>query len=353
MLPFAYLYKKKHNNVWLFFARDDDLESNAYTLYNWIGPKKDFYFILDRHSPQFQEGMLPCNSLKHMFLSAAARVDVFDFTRGDCFNPKLKRLLKMKTTRVFLQHGMTRVDIPTFHYEHAGFDLVLATNRRELQFLHEAFHYPPSHLALTGLARHDDLIQNASDKRFIFIMPTWRRELLHMHPEEFVKTEFYLKFQSLLCNPTFAEFLARNHVQLRFFLHFMIGNKQNLFCYPEGVSVYSETDCVHDLLRDCSMLITDYSSVQFDAALTGKPVVYYQFLPDTYNGENNYFQYDRDGFGPITHTEEELIKAVIGCWNGSAFVQPPEYVQRQDFFEFHDTNHCQRIWDAIQKKINS
>jgi CDP-glycerol glycerophosphotransferase len=48
------------------------------------------------------------------------------------------------------------------------------------------------------------------------------------------------------------------------------------------------SDCVNDLLNEIDLLITDYSSVAFDFAATGRPVMF--LAPDL----NNYIQNHRD-----------------------------------------------------------
>ena len=64
------------------------------------------------------------------------------------------------------------------------------------------------------------------------------------------------------------------------------------------------------MLKESSMLITDYSSVFFDVAYMHKPIIYYQFDRDAFRQghyQEGYFSYD-DGFGPVAFDTESLLK---------------------------------------------
>ena len=63
--------------------------------------------------------------------------------------------------------------------------------------------------------------------------------------------------------------------------------------------------------------MTDYSSVAFNVAYVDAPVVYFQFdrdavLAGQHIGRAGYFDYERDGFGPVVTTvDEAAIEAIV------------------------------------------
>ena len=64
-----------------------------------------------------------------------------------------------------------------------------------------------------------------------------------------------------------------------------------------------------------AVFVTDYTSVAFTFALLRRPIFYYQFdQNDFYGGSHNwrsgYFDYARDGFGPVAQSEGELIQHI-------------------------------------------
>ena len=80
------------------------------------------------------------------------------------------------------------------------------------------------------------------------------------------------------------------------------------------------------------VLVTDYSSIAFNAAYLERPVVYYQFDADDvleggHVGRRGYFDYRRDGFGPVADSQDEAVGATSRrLANGPA--PGPEYQAR-------------------------
>ena len=71
-------------------------------------------------------------------------------------------------------------------------------------------------------------------------------------------------------------------------------------------------DSITDLYKIADILITDYSSVMFDFALTGKPMVFFAYDLEEYVSQTRgvYFDITTEGPGPIVRNNEELIKAL-------------------------------------------
>lgn len=350
ILP-AKLYRCFHPDLWLIGSRPDEADGNALTLYHWIGNKRKCVFVLNKEAPQSRRGMIKWGGLKHMFYSAAAPMHVFDVEEihFDIISPRMRKLFGLETKHIFLQHGIIRLNIPLYHYSRKKYDLFVVSAKKEYEFVHSVFGYPYNHLALTGLARYDQLIGKASDKRFVLIMPTWRRSLFKMNETEFMATAYYQRFQSLLNNKDFQAFLRENDLKLCFYLHYKIHDKQRLFSLPPDSLMYTATEQVHELLRACSLLITDCSSVAFDVALAGKPLLYYGFEEEHYPPGDSYMQLDTDGFGPVVRDEQSILEYMNTIWDGQCFRRESIYDRRcDDFFTFRDTNNCQRIYDAIE-----
>lgn len=350
----AKLYRHYNPDFLLIGSRSDEADGNALDFYNWVKDKNKCVFVLNKAASQYQKDMIPWNSFRHVFYSAAASVHVFDGSEScGCYSDRLRNAIGLNTKHVFLSHGVTRCNIPKYNYTNSKFDLITVVSQQEFEYVNKVWGYPEKNIALTGFARYDDLFEKCTDKRFVLIMPTWRHEFKKITDEEFVKSRFFIEYQSLLNNKGFIEFLKANNIGLRFYLHYMIKDRMHLFNIPSDIEIYDESDSVHELLRDCSMLITDYSSVSFDAAFAGKPIIYYQFQDDHYDQEDSYFKYDRDGFGPVVKSEGDLVQEIFKFWNGDCFEQKQLYTDRRNsFFEYNDANNCQRIYDCIVNMID-
>ena len=296
--------------------------------------------------------MIPWGSLKHLFYSLVSEAVLFDAENCNDISHGFKRRSGLNEYKIFLQHGVIVSFIPGYVYSETTFDLVICSNRQELKYLKTIYKYPGSCIALAGLARHDDLIKNRKDKRFIFVAPTWRKNLEKLSEAEFVRTEYFLRWNSLLSE--INEFAKEKGLKVGFRLHYMFDRFHSVFTGWED-NAYRDTDSIHEMIRDCSILITDYSSVSIDAALIRKPVLYYQFDYSDYrkyHQSEGYFDYSRDGFGDVAVNEDVLMDKLRELWTGDSFTERKEYWDRSGaFFEYHDMNNCQRNYDAVREYI--
>ena len=110
------------------------------------------------------------------------------------------------------------------------------------------------------------------------------------------------------------------------------------------------TDDIQELLIRSDLLITDYSSVFFDYGYMGKPVIYYQFDQEVFFKEHygqGYFQYERDGFGPVV-TEEDALLSVLKYYLQTGCKIETIYQERANaFFGVRDQKNCKRNFAAI------
>ena len=60
------------------------------------------------------------------------------------------------------------------------------------------------------------------------------------------------------------------------------------------------------------VLVTDYSSMMFDFANTGRPMLFFTYDLDAYRDEIRgfYFDFENDAPGPLLRTTEELVDAL-------------------------------------------
>ena len=103
------------------------------------------------------------------------------------------------------------------------------------------------------------------------------------------------------------------------------------------------------ILTESSLMVTDYSGVQFDFAYMKKPLVYFHpdELPAHY--DDGGFFYDTMGFGEICTTSAQLVDTLCEYMENGCQMKP-EYIARvEDFYHYDDHNNCRRIYDEIMK----
>ena len=65
--------------------------------------------------------------------------------------------------------------------------------------------------------------------------------------------------------------------------------------------------------------------------------------------DEGYFDYDRDGFGPVCTTYDDTVQAIIDAVHDDCAVQDAYRARMDDFFAFSDRDNCKRILKEIKK----
>lgn len=362
----------KYQNIWLISERGDDGRDNGIRFFSYLngrGVQARCYFVIHKSSKDYASAseagkVVETDSWKHFILFALAKVRISTHAWGgdipcvELFHAlKLHRIIRKKT--VFLQHGITKDHLPGLCYPIIKPDLFVCGALPEYRYIQAAFGHPESVVQYTGLARFDTL-QQCQTKRQILLMPTFRKWLKSSGQDVFFQSEYYAAWQQLLCNPALMALLEKQNLQLVFYPHYEMQPYISAFRSENPriqIADFNHFD-VQQLLKESALLVTDFSSVFFDFAYMGKPVIYYQFdreryIREHYDFTKGYFSYDAMGFGPVCFNAENLIKQIEASIQ-SGFAQEQAYADRtEQFFPVRDTQNCDRIYDAIQKMLNS
>lgn len=256
-------------------------------------------------------------------------------------NSELDLRIRKKTSQIFLQtwHGtpmkLLRCDIQTSGDEMLTAEEIRYKNRRDISrfdyllsssaFCHEIFRRGFDLAALnkdeilidTGFPRIDRLFhyteQDVQDirnkigipdgKKVILYAPTYRDNVRTRQGSGYIYDP-HLDFQRL------RQELGDDYVIL-FRAHYFIANHFDFHKFRGFVYDVTDKEDIEDLYIISDLLITDYSSVLYDYANLGRPMVFYMYdLPD-YRDEIRGFYLSLDEFpGEIARTAEELIHAI-------------------------------------------
>lgn len=97
-------------------------------------------------------------------------------------------------------------------------------------------------------------------------------------------------------------------------MHVVVSNKlridDDLGNFVQNVSGYPD---IQELLLITDILITDYSSVMFDFANTGKPMLFYTYDLDNYrdNIRGFYFDFEKEAPGPLVFNTKEIVENIL------------------------------------------
>ena len=115
--------------------------------------------------------------------------------------------------------------------------------------------------------------------------------------------------------------------------------------YRDYIIDLSENSELNDLLFVTDVLVTDYSSVVFEASLLDIPILLYAFDMEEYISTRGfYFEFEEMAPGNILHTYQELADAI-----GRQDWQKDKLGQFRDYFFDHlDGKSSQRTVELIE-----
>lgn len=220
----------------------------------------------------------------------------------------------LNNKRVFLQHGITKDRISFGYYSVCRADLFICGAKKEYDFCRKEFGFPKGNVQLLGFPRFDNL-WDFNIKRQILLMPTWRSWLAEQSLDNFMRSQYFKKYNGLLKYKKFQTILENKNVDLIFLPHSDMLKFVNCFKVTSSrikIIDFSNIE-IQKLIKESAMLITDYSSIAFDFAYMNKPLIYYHFDYHEYRKKQHpegYFKYENDGFGPIVETKENLCEYI-------------------------------------------
>ena len=355
-----------YRHLWLVMERGFDARDNAYWFFRYLRerqPQINARYVIDMDSPDLEKvaqlgPVVAWRSLRHylMYLSA----DMLISTHVQPAAPSLMTYYHLRQVgirprgkQIFLQHGIIKDEMKWMRYPTMKVDFFASGGKLEYDYLVSEFGYPEGVIQYTGLCRFDNLIRGNDPSGEILVMPTWRGSN-YPQGEQFYETAFYRQFQSMLENSSLLRLLEERDLKLIFYPHIELQKELDKFRAPsERVILASWRDYdVQQLLMRCSLLVTDYSSVFFDAGYMEKPVIYYQFDQEEFRKfhyQEGYFSYEEHGFGPVVQTEDTLVEAVRAC-AGNDFRMQEKYRKRLEaFYPVRDEQNCERTYQILRR----
>ena len=362
--------------IWLTFDKlykGGDNGEYFFKYANTVNDDVQVYYIIDKESPDCKrlleydkKHVLIHNSLKCKLyaLNAEAVAATHASVMQYCGIPKylVPNVLDLFKAKVIcIQHGLTVQQLG--QYQNRLYDnttlYCLASKYEKQNLMHPIYGYEEGMLKLNGLARYDGLKNN--DKKFILITPTWRRNVVTLgiaykvkpYNEHFKHTEYFRLYNTLINDKKLIECAKKNGYGITYLLHPAMSPQLEDFDQNGFVEIVPAAgDMSYEkILTEASLMVTDYSGVQFDFAYMRKPIVYYH--PDTLppHYESGGIDYPTQGFGPIITNHEAVVDEICKYMENSCKTEP-EYIDRaNDFFEFDDFNNSKRIYEEIYNSL--
>lgn len=372
--------KMRYADAWLVMDRVSQAGDNGEHLYRHLmndRPEINAYFVLSRASSDwdrlFLEGfrLIEYGSDECIALSLNSIYKISSDATYDVQYPADPNLYGRDSAKIiFLQHGITQHDLSAWLNPKQISLMITATPDEHESIAGDGspYKYTGKETTLTGFPRFDRLYRKSNGesplaKTRLLVMPTWRQELKDLlvacssgdeRSLVFEGTEYGRSWLAVLNDPAIINAAEEQGLQLTFLAHPSLEEFVDDLTIPDHVQILRHRDVLlQDVLIESKVVVTDYSSIAFDAAYTGSTLFYYQFDYDTvFSGSHSfrpgYYDYSKHGFGKVSIDLEGLVGDVVAS-SGKGFERDSEFeLVVENTFAFRDANNCARVVLAIE-----
>ncbi|MDR2574386.1 MAG: CDP-glycerol glycerophosphotransferase family protein [Desulfovibrio sp.] len=367
--------REKFRNAWMFIDKDTEADDNAEHLYRWVmreHPEINAWFALNASSHDWprleQEGFKLvahgsdahklCYLLSARLISSQMDHYIFNVVEEKFF-PDFS-----KPKFVCLPHGVTKDDVSDW-FNSIPFDLFITATHQETESIigdGSPYLLTAKETRLCGFPRYDKWLEPGVTENLVFVMPTWRADLVgtwdgkgqrrEINPD-FYASRYVKMWREFFEDPRLEATLNNHHYGIVFFAHPGFEDYIEDMPFPDFVEKRSKKHgSIVDAMKKSRVMITDFSSVAYDMAYMRKPVIYYQYenkdaFIRSQSWKNGYVDYASMGFGPVCRNRDALCAALeealrTGCVMGDIYAG-----RAAASFAFHDAHCRERAFDAI------
>jgi glycosyltransferase involved in cell wall biosynthesis len=367
--------RERFQDAWMFIDKDTEADDNAEHLYRWVlrnHPGINAWFVLNENShdwPRLQsEGfrLVAHGSVEHSLLFLLCSKLISSQMDRYIFIPLEEKFFSdfLRHKFVCLPHGVTKDNMSGW-FNGIPFDLfVTATNDETASITDDGTPYlmTGKEARPGGFPRYDRWLEPAERENLVFVMPTWRADLVgawdgkgqkrKINPD-FYSSRFVRMWKEVFEDQRLKSILDRHGYRIVFFSHPGFEDYLDGLPFPAFVEKRSKMHgSMIDIMKKSKVMITDFSSVAYDMAYMRKPVIYYQYenkaeFIQSQKWENGYINYETMGFGPVCRDRDALFAALDDALRMDG-VMPAAYAERAEkTFVFHDADCCRRAFDLI------
>lgn len=368
-------------DIWILIDRPLTPTDNASSMFRYINSLKNKrvipLMIVSKESSFYNEmksigTVVPYEGLRFRLLAFCSSVILSSHFDGFAHNPfgfERGRYMRigLDTKFVYLQHGVLASDLSNLiNKTRINSSLITVSSEKEKQSIlrNEDYGYSEKEIAITGQARFDDLVDESANKNIIAFAPTWRFNLF-LGPKDvdgkvipgknkfnnaFKDTEYYKYYNALINDVRILSAMKEESYTGIFCVHPQIAVQAGDFEGNSQVIVKSDFD-YSEVLKEGSILVTDYSGIAFDFAYMKKPLLYSQFDKDKFYAihtyDKGYFSFEDNGFGPVLYDYESTVDAIVNMIKTGPTMED-NYIERvEGFFNNIDRKNCERIYKSI------
>ena len=360
--------------TWLVQEDDNEARDNGFWMFKYIRenhPTQKCFYVINKTSPDYEKvkvlgKTIKPHSFKHWWFYIISKKVISSQTGGKpcpAFVNKMENLGLFKTKTYFLQHGVIFNDIKWLYHKFMKVRLFVTSTTDEFEFVNTKFGHPDGVVQLLGLPRFDGLHENITDNNMILVMPTWRNYINNagvvvdgtkgVSAQNFLESDYFKYWSDFINSKELDEFLTQNNKHIYFYPHRNMQPFVDQFkTQSNNITIAKRANQdVQTLLKKCSLLITDYSSVLVDVLYQNKPVICYQFDEDTFRSgqyEQGYFDYKTSPMINFAKTSNEAIKQLEKLKKQNFKNNKDAQLAIEKYFNLQDNQNCKRVYEFIK-----
>ena len=368
------LGKKRKKRIWLYTDRVGTIDNGLYQFKNDIKKEDgiDRYYIYDGDEniylknidEEYHKYLIKYGSLKHkiLFLRSekilSSHSTLHEYCPLDDTEFKKYRDL-MKYDLIYLQHGILHANlVKLYSKDYTEIEkIIVSSNFEENNFISK-YNYDKENIIKVGMPRLQEeakhKLKNGEAKNKILFAPSWRAYLIsepvngvrRLKTSMFLKSKYYKEMNEFLNSEKLINLLKENNLELDFQIHPIFREYQKYFKLSDDrIKIVKNTN-----ISDYKILITDFSSFQFDFVALKRPIIY--FMPDMEEfkaGLHSYRELDlpyEKAFGKLTMDQEDLINKLEEIINNNC-TDDEEYLNREKEFFIDFSNSQEKLYNEL------
>lgn len=361
----AYILSKfiPKTKIIMYEKHSEKYEESASIVYENLidqGYKNIYYIInkdnrvLEKLDDKYKKNIIYKYTFKHYLLFFSAKAFIATESPGHAIELRVankhaaRRIYNDKFKYVFLQHGvmyMVSLDSKgrSFFRKDGGMPVnskIVVSSKLEAKHFTDLAGFNLEDLYITGLPKYDKNEWNKEADKIV-IMLTWRPWEYNILRNDINDSPYYNTLKKII--NAVPDSMKEKVILMPHPL--TLESLQN-----SELSKYILEDFIYDdVLKDTKILITDYSSIAYDAFYRGSNIIFYweekDFCMEQYGG---HLMLNEDNvFGEVCYNEGSLEEILEKEYKSE---QKQEYIAKYEkIVEFHDSNNTKRLINLLKR----
>ena len=344
---------------------------NAYYIFEYYIKKNitDAYYVINFQSELYKslliknqtDNLIPINTSDYIYdiiypylLNSKIIVNSFIYMDIQRLVSKVSYLKYLFITHA-LGYFKTKVIYVQFNNLIKNKRNIIVSSFYEYEKYKKILNYNESYMYKAGLPRYDrfeSTHKNISENNCILISFTYRK----YNNEVYKNSLFKKNLEKLLNDTTLISFLKNKSIDIIYIQHHYDNLRKRPFDPNEFRYIkYKNQTFLSHYIEQCSLFITDFSTICFDFMFLNKPVLFYLIdLKDKINfEERQYMKYDKNNniyFGNVFSERNSLIKKIKYYANRN-FELEDKLKKKYESIFYYKKNITEKIFNIINNII--